>query len=351
MGFLENQKISNIQWVTQSPGVLVWRFPDPDQVLQNNSTVVVGPGQAMLFVNEGRPEGVVTEPGSYDLSTANIPFLTSMLSIFRGLDSKHKGQVYFFNIAEITNVGWGTKSPIKYVDPVYGFPVGLRAFGNYTFKVQDPGKFFTEFVGDREQLTSEDFRDTINGCIILPISNALANAKFGFTEIDSHKLELSDSIEKQVAEEFGVFGFEMKDFRLENTDFDEETQRRVGSIADTQAQAQAINALGNVNTAGMANYAQLQQLEALKSAAANPNGAAAAGVGLGAGVGMGAAMGNTLAQAVAPQPQQPPPVQPGVAGAAATPVVAPLGPPGSVPPAAAEQGPSPPQPQQPQSSG
>ena len=86
MGFLNNQKISNVQWIGQTPDTLVWRFPDADQVLQNNSTVIISPGQAILFVNEGKPQGIVNTPGSIDLSTANIPFITSMLSIFRGGD-------------------------------------------------------------------------------------------------------------------------------------------------------------------------------------------------------------------------------------------------------------------------
>ena len=58
MGFLNNQKISNIQWIGQTPDILAWRFPDADQVLQNDSTVIVGPGQAFLFVSEGKPQGV-----------------------------------------------------------------------------------------------------------------------------------------------------------------------------------------------------------------------------------------------------------------------------------------------------
>ena len=130
MGFLNNQKISNIQWIGQTPEILAWRFPDPDQVLQNNSTVIISPGQAILFVNEGKPQGIINTPGSIDLQTANIPFITSILSVFRGGDSKHKAKVFFFNITKITNVKWGTPSPLKYADPVYKFPVGLRAFGN-----------------------------------------------------------------------------------------------------------------------------------------------------------------------------------------------------------------------------
>lgn len=303
MGFLNNQKISNIQWINQTPDTLAWRFPDADQVLQNNSTVIISPGQAILFVNEGKPQGIINTPGSIDLQTANIPFVTSMLSIFRGGDSKHKSKVFFFNITNITDVKWGTPAPLKYVDPVYKFPVGLRAFGNYTFTISDPMKFFTEFVGDRDQMSLEEFKQTINSRIITPITTALASAKFSFIDIDSSREELSKTITAKIAGEFGAFGLTMSDFRIENTDFDEATQKRVDSISDVQAQAQAINSLGAIDPKNMAAYAQMQQLQALKMAAANPNGMAGMGVGMGAGMGLGAAMANGMAQNMAAQQQ------------------------------------------------
>ncbi len=294
MGFFNNQKISNIQWTGQTPETLAWRFPDVDQVLQNSSTVIISPGQSMLFVSEGKPQGVISESGSIDLQTANIPFLTSILSIFRGADSKHKGKVFFFNMTKITDVKWGTPAPLKYVDPVYKFPVGLRAFGNYTFTITDPMKFFTEFVGDRDSMSLEEFKQTINSRIITPITDALASAKFSFIDIDANREELSKAIGEKASAEFAAFGFTMNDFRIENTDFDESTQKRVGTIADIQAQAQAINSLGEIDPNKMANYAQLQQLQALKMAAENQNGVASAGVGIGAGIGLGASIAQGM---------------------------------------------------------
>ena len=329
MGFLNNQLLSNIQWTDQSPETLAWKFPDADQVLQKGSTVIVGPGQAMLFVNDGVPAGVVTEPGSYDLASNSIPFFSSMLAIFRGFDTKHKAKVYFFNMNEIPNIKWGTKSPLKYNDPIYKFPVGLRAFGNYSFKIADAGLFFKEFVGDRDIMTLEEFKDNVTDRIITPISDSLASAKFGFTDIDSNRDELSKEIGTKIAVDFNAFGFIMRDFRIENTDFDEATQARVGSIADMQAKAQAINAMGSVDQNSMAAYAQMQQLEAMNKAAENPGGIAGAGIGMGVGLGLGANMATAFQPQNLQQPAQPPvaPTAP-----ASAPVVAPPAEPTNTPP-------------------
>lgn len=306
--FSNNQLLSNIQWNTQDKSILVWRFPDADQVLQNNSTVIVGPGQAMIFVNEGKAQGVITEQGTYDLKTGSIPFFSSMMAVFRGGDTKHKASVFFVNMTEITDVKWGTKSPLKYNDPVYKFPVGLRAFGNYSFKITKPAEFFTEYSGMiQDALTLDQFQSVITDRIITPISDALASAKFGYTDIDSNRDELSAVITEKVAPDFDRIGFSLTVFRIENTDFDDATQALVGSIASTQAQVFQANTLAGMNTQGLENLQKLGQLEALKTAAANPNGLAGAGVGLGAGLGMGAAMVNGMNQ----QTQQPQaPVQP-----------------------------------------
>ena len=302
MAFFDNQMLSNIQWTNQTPETLVWRFPDTDQVIQNGSTVILNPGQAFLFVNEGVPAGIITEPGHYDLSTASIPFISSMMAVFRGMDTKHKGKVFFINTTEIPNVKWGTKSPIKYADPVYKFPVGLRAFGNYSFQINDPGNFYKTFVGDRDEITLDDFKDNVTDRVIQPITDSLATARFAFTDVDSNRDELSKSISEKIATEFAAFGFVMKDFRIENTDFDEETQKRVGTVSDAQAQVAQANALAGMNEAGLDNLERLGRLKALENAAENPNGMAAAGVGLGAGVGMGSTMINSISQPIQPQP-------------------------------------------------
>jgi len=304
MGFFTNQMLSNIQWTTQSPDTLVWKFPDADQVLQKGSTVIVGPGQAMLFVNDGKPAGAVIVPGSYDLSTNSFPFFSSILAVFRGMDTKHKAKIFFVNLNEIPNVKWGTKSPIQYSDPIYKFPVGLRAFGNYSFKITDVDKFFTEFVGDRDQLTLSEFQDNLTDRIIQPITDSLATASFAFTEIAAQRDELSKSISEKIVGDFVPFGFTMKDFRIENTDFDEETQKRVGSVSDQQAIAAQANALAGVDEAGYARVVELQKMAAMKEAAANPGGIAGMGVGMGVGVGMGANMASSFQQNMQ-QPAQP----------------------------------------------
>ena len=195
MGFFNNtnQLLTNIEWKDQVPNTLVWRFPNPSDVLQRNSTVTVTQNQAMVFYNDGKPEGAITEPGQYDLKTNSLPFFSSMMAVFRGGETKHKAQVYFVNTLMITNVKWGTIAPINYIDPLIQQNVGLRAFGNYSFQIADAGLFVHNYIGNRDELTLDEFQETITGRIITPIGDALATAQYGFTEIASHRDDLSKS--------------------------------------------------------------------------------------------------------------------------------------------------------------
>jgi len=76
--------------------------------------------------------------------------------------------------------------------------------------------------------------------------------------------------------EFHSLGFELSDFRIEGTEFDENTKSRIDKIADTQATHFAAKKVG-------ISYKDMRQLDALDDAASNEGGAA--GVLLGANAG------------------------------------------------------------------
>jgi len=86
---------------------------------------------------------------------------------------------------------------------------------------------------------------------------------------------------------FHKLGLEINDFRIEGTDFDEQTLRRINRIADLTAEAQAAQATG-------LDYAKLQHLEAMREAARNEGGAAGIGLGMGAGIGLGQSLAHAL---------------------------------------------------------
>lgn len=214
-------------------------------------------------------------------------------------ESHHKVGIYFFKRTEILNQKWGTTSSIKYEDSKYKFPVGLKAYGNYSYRISDGRGFFVNVIGSHGDFLVEDFRKVMSERIIHPLSDFLAESKYSYADIDASRNEISNGVTEKLNAEFGKLGFEMTDFRIEGTNFDDETLTRINRIADVTAEAQAAQAAG-------VDYAKLQQLEAMREAARNEGGAAGAGVGLGAGIGLGQTMANGLKVSEGALATQPP---------------------------------------------
>lgn len=307
MGFFANQLRSVIEWKDADPDLLIWKWTGTNDELKNASKLIINPGQAAIFIYEGQVKAVHDYPGLFELKTANLPFWTTLSKIMQGFTSEHKANIYFVRITEFLNQKWGTKAPVKYTDPKYQFPVGLRAFGNFSFHITDPRKFFTEIASNVDVMPISAIRNVIVDRIMQPLTDVLAKSGFSYAEVDSKRMELSKMLSDLVAPEFLPLGFEMSDFRIENTDFDEKTQERIDKISDKIADAHAINAMGNINNQGLNAYATIERLNAMNTAAANPNGMAGVGMGMGAGMGLGAGMGmmGAMGQPMAAPPPPP----------------------------------------------
>jgi membrane protease subunit (stomatin/prohibitin family) len=280
---LRNQFRSIIEWQDPDPDVLFYKWTESGDEIKDASKLIVNPGQGCLFVYEGKVEGVYTTQGKVNLETENIPFWTTIKNIMNAMESEHKVGIYFFRTAECSNIRWGTPTPIKYKDPVYQFPVGLGAFGNFSVYIEEPEYFFTNIVAGAEIYSARDIQLLVLSRITPGITDFLAEAKFSFIDIDANREEISKAVVEKVYSIFFDLGFKLSDFRIEGTNFDEETQRRIGRISDMSAEAQAAQAAG-------VDYVQMQKLEAMREAARNPGGAA----GLASGIAVGAELGKMV---------------------------------------------------------
>ncbi|SHJ60042.1 SPFH domain-containing protein [Aquimarina spongiae] len=295
-----NQLRSVIEWHHPKPETLFEKWTENGDEIKNASKLIVGPGQGCLFVYEGEVKGFFEKEGLYDLKTGNIPFWTTIKSIMYKFESAHKVGIFFYRKAEMQNIRWGTPSPITYKDPVYNFPVGLGAFGNFSFRITKPVNFFTNVIAGDDYYPVKAIQKVILSRITQPISDFLANASFSYIEIDKHRNEIASFSKNSSIQIFDDLGFELLDFRIEGTSFDEETRTRIGRIADMSAEAQAMKELG-------VSYQDYQQLEALKNMAKN-EGNGNLGMQMGAGLGMGQMLGNMMnnqtnqGQTSSPQP-------------------------------------------------
>ena len=263
----KNQWIDIIRWENPSSELLVWKFPQALDQIENKSSLIVDPGLAAIFIHNGKIEAIQTEPWTWKLETANIPFVSALKNIMSGFETHDKAQIYFVKTNQITNQKWGTPNSITYIDPVYDFPVELRAFGNFSFRVADVENFWLNYVANKAEVSVDSIRMMIVDRLIGQIGSIFAKKKISYNEIDAYAYEISKELMEATKEEFEKLWLELTDFRIEDTNFTEKTEEFISKITSKSADVAAINKTWNIDRNAMANYSQIEQLNAMNKAA------------------------------------------------------------------------------------
>lgn len=282
--------LKNIEWKDDSRNTIVYKVDMKNDYITKGSVLTVRESQAAVFCDKGRMADVFL-PGYYKLSTDNIPLLTKLMSWKYGFESPFKSDVYFVNTKQFTNQKWGTKNPIIIRDADYG-AVRVRAFGTYSFKVDDPFVFLSELSGTNSSFSTNDITDWLRSMVVTRISDIIGESKIPILDMAGNLVELGGMVEQQLDETFKGMGLKLSKFNFENFSMPEALEKALD-------ESTSLGILGkNMNT-----YMMKAQADALKDAAKNP-GMAGATMGAGMGLGLGASMGQMFGNMNTQQPQQ-----------------------------------------------
>jgi membrane protease subunit (stomatin/prohibitin family) len=290
--FIKSQLLEVIEWLDDSGNTIVHRYPVKDQEIKMGARLTVREGQKAVFINEGRLADVFS-PGLHKLSTSNLPVLTKLMAWKHGFNSPFKAEVYFVSTRQFTDQKWGTSNPVIVRDPELG-PLRLRAFGIYSYRVDDPAVFIRDIVGTDGNFTSEEISGQLRGLAISGFSDLLGECKIPVFDLAANYDELSAQGRKKLDTEFKTHGLELAKFYVENISLPPEVEK----MLDKRTSMGVVGDMGR--------FTQFQAAKAIESAAENPGGTAGAGVGLGAGIAMGhqmmGAMGSAQQTAGSAQP-------------------------------------------------
>lgn len=281
---LRNEFIQIIEWLDDSNNTLVYRFPVHDQEIKMGAQLTVRENQQALFVNEGEVADLF-KPGRYELSTQNIPIMTTLRGWKYGFDSPFKAEVYFFNTRLFTGLKWGTPNPVMMRDAQFGM-VRLRAFGTYAMRIADAKTFFKTVVGTQGLTTTDEILDQLRSTIINHISDIVAESKIAAIDLATQYRELSAVGQKELAPAFAELGLEIVRFNIDNVSLPDE-------VTAAMDQRTKLGVFGD----NMSQYTQMQAADSIRVAAENPGGIAGAGAGIGAGMAIGNAMGAAFGSA------------------------------------------------------
>lgn len=292
MGLLDRltgEFIDIIEWTEPSQNeILAYRYPRYDNEIKNGAKLIVREGQAAAFVKEGQLADVKL-PGMYTLDTNNMPILSKILGWKYGFESPFKCEVYFISTRQWTDQKWGTSNPVMIRDAEFG-PLRIRAFGNYAFKVTDPGTFLKELVSTDPSFEAFEVTNQLRNVIVSKFIDAMAGAKIPVLDMAGNYENLGKVALPRIAPELAKMGFTLTQFNVENISLPPEVEKALDKRSE-------MGVLGNLD-----NYMKYQTAEAIRDAANNPSGG---GAGLGAGFGAGMAIGNQMGAAFSPKPANP----------------------------------------------
>ncbi|HET9553855.1 MAG TPA: SPFH domain-containing protein, partial [Anaeromyxobacteraceae bacterium] len=288
---LRNELIDIVEWIDDTNRTLVWRFPRYANEIKNGAQLVVRPGQVAVFVDRGKLADVF-QPGMYQLTTANLPLLSTLQGWKYGFESPFKCEVYFVSTRQVTDLKWGTPNPVMLRDADFG-PVRLRAFGTYALRAADPKALLTGLVGTDQAFEADQVGELLRSLIVTAFAQLLGESHIAALDLAANTAALSEQLRRRVQEKIDdEYGLEIPQCLIVNVSLPPEVEKAL----DTRT---SMGVIGD-----MQKFQQFQMGQAILASAQNPAGGLGAA---GAGIGLGMAMGAQVGQAVAQQATPPPP--------------------------------------------
>nr|WP_299382439.1 SPFH domain-containing protein [Allomuricauda sp.] len=297
---LTHEFIDIIEWLDYTDDTIAHRFERYQNEIKNGAKLIVREGQTAVFVNEGQLADVF-EPGTYDLTTKNLPILATLKGWKYGFNSPFKAEVYFVNTHLFTDEKWGTKSPITLSDDRFGL-VEIRAFGTYAFKISDAGKFIIDIVGTDNNFTNFEINEHLKSLIATRFTDTVGEANLPIELYAANTSELSETCREVMKPEFLSVGISLEKFYIENVSMPEDLKKEIFEYS-------------RIDKLDLDKLAKFKTAKAIEAAAKNEGGTAGAGMGMGMGFVLAQQMGGLMnpqmggnVQAAPTGPAVPPPM-------------------------------------------
>ncbi len=266
-------------------GNIMYRMP---RNIKWNDNIVVREDELAVFYRDGKALAYIDRPDRYALTSLNAPIIGKILQKIGGV--QQQAEVVYLQ-KRVFDGKFGSKQPYQFRDKEFGM-VNLRVFGEFRYKIAAPENFVNQFVGTFNFSTSAEVEERIKEQVVVIIYDAIGDMKnegMGVADLAANLTNIEQAFLSRAKEHFDLYGVAVEKVSGLYISLPEDVQKAV----DTKS---SMTILG-------ANYMQYQTGQAMREAAQNPaGGAAAAGVGVGAGIGMGWTMMDTMRTAQQPAP-------------------------------------------------
>lgn len=278
----------------------------PDATIQYLSVVTVQPDEWAFFIKNGKIVGFLRR-GMQRLDGASIPFMTELLDRYTS-NRVLLSELYFVSSRQFANNKFGG-SMGELADPCTGVMVACGTYGEFAFKVADPGKLVLELLGTRGTSDNSEIITTIRERL-MKVTRSVVNAQILEAGWDllrvtsgAYNRMFEEAIIRGMASELDVYGLEvtfLEDFVITVLPQD---KHKIQEIYDRRAKMKL--AEDDSYRAMAESEVMLGAAQGLKTAgAAGASNAAGLGLGVGIGMGLGAKLspdGSTAGAESAPR--------------------------------------------------
>lgn len=282
-------------------------------IITNGSGIAVNEGQGVLIVEDGKILDFSMEPGRYTWDSNSEP---SMFSTgFQGLKDSFKTfgkrfamggtpgrdqRVYFVNLKEIFDNKFGTASPMPYKDPTYR-GIYIRYFGQYTFKITDPIRFYVNVAGNvSDTYTKDELMQQSHAEFVNALDTTIAKCSdegYQFNDLPKKQVEIARFMNDALDDEWSNRrGIVIASVAVEKVTPDDESRARIQKIDDAIMMSDQRVAAGRLAEA---------QATAMEKAASNDAGAMTGFLGMGFAAQAGGANVSNMYQDAKPQEDNP----------------------------------------------
>ena len=246
----------------------IWKHPCED--FNATSQLIVHQSQEAVLFMDGQALDLFG-PGRHTLVTQNMPIGGKLFNRATGGKSPFHCEVYFINKTVQMALKWGTDSKIRYLDPNYGIPIEIGAYGEMNLAVSDSRKLLEKLVGTTRGIawgeTGVGFTKSIQNAFRPMISTAIKTHlpvtikynNINILEIDERLVDLSEILRTSMIENFEEYGLTIPQFYITGVALDESDPnvRRMKELHSAGFQTQVIRAETMVKSAEIEAQAEL----------------------------------------------------------------------------------------------
>ncbi len=291
--------------------LLVWKYQaesGKSEEIRMGAQLIVNQSQEALFVKGGQALDLFG-PGTYTLSTSNIPLLSKLINLPFGGKTPFAAEVWFINKTAVRDLKWGTQTPIPLMDPVYNYPVSVRAFGTWGLRIEDSRSFVAQLVGTLKSTDTGIIQNYFIGEIIQKLSDTLSRffteQKVSIFQANAKLNELSRVTTDSMRKEFARFGIEIVNFNVASINIPEEEKKKFQDILGKRMEIDQISQA----RVGQA-YTAMRTFDTLEKVAENEGGKSSEILINLVGPKQGASIGQQLGQQMNVQPEGQPAADP-----------------------------------------